>query len=268
MSIRIALVVLVCWACPSGAAGRTAAEIIALAQHQLAAPSEIAVGEMRVYLGERLHRHYRFVLGKRWEPESRTEWVRIDFETPITLPDADSALRAHNRYLLKRTGPTPPAQWLYLPALRRVRLSPYRPEEPLLQSHYWFYDLTTIRNFDDYQYTLLDADEQRPLIEGIPRVGFVPYQRMHCRLERSGETYLVNTMTYQSPGGERTAVFRGYEEIAPRRFRPHTLLVTEKTGRTEITFQQWLLDAVGPEVFSAVALETKTMTLPSSGDEQ
>ena len=97
----------------------TADEVIARVQQQLAVPSELVLGAMQTYVNERPHRHYAFVLARHWQSVTETESVRIDFDSPVTLLDMDSSLRAQNRYLLRRVGRTPPTQWLYLPALRR-----------------------------------------------------------------------------------------------------------------------------------------------------
>lgn len=94
----------------------------------------------------------------RWEADTNTEHVRIDFETAINVPTQDGGLPAHNRYLLRRTEQRPPAQWLFLPALRRVRIMPYQPDNPLLQSDFLFYDLPAIQNFGDYRYRFLDLE--------------------------------------------------------------------------------------------------------------
>src|SRR5439155_17039102 len=119
-----------------GRAALTAQEVIALAQQQLAVPSEFVLGEMRVYRGEQLDRSYSFVMGKLWDKQTQTEYVRLDFKTAINSAPDSSSLYSDHRYLLKRVSQTPPSQWLYLPALRRVRISPYRPDDPLLQSDY------------------------------------------------------------------------------------------------------------------------------------
>jgi hypothetical protein len=98
--------------------------VIARVQQQLAVSSEIAIGEMHTYVNDTPHRQYAFVLARQWQPDTATESVRIDFDSPVALPDADSSMRAQNRYLLKRVGQAPPTQWLYLPALRRVITAP------------------------------------------------------------------------------------------------------------------------------------------------
>jgi hypothetical protein len=240
----------------------TASEMMTLAQQQLSTESETALGQMQVYLGERLIRTYQFVFAKRWEAETVTECVRIDFETATTMADGDSARHSHNRYLLRRVAQAPPTQWLYLPALRRVRIAPYRPEEPLLQSNYLFYDLTAILNFGDYEYHFRDPNEGVPVIDGEPRPGFVPYDRTTFVLERRGTTYLVTTITYSVHGQQREATFLHYEEITPGRFRPRLLILRTDSGRTELAFRSWVLNSAGPELFTGPALETRSLTVP------
>ena len=137
-----------------GRAELTAQEMIALAQQQLTVPSELVLGEMKVYRWERLNRFYSFVLAKLWDAETRTEYVRTDFKTPVD--SADSRSYSDQRYLLKREPQTPATQWLYLPALRRVRTVPYQADDPVLQSDHLFYDLTPIQSFNDYRYRFVD----------------------------------------------------------------------------------------------------------------
>jgi hypothetical protein len=254
------------WA-SQGQADITAQDVMRLAQQQLAAPSELAHGDMTTYLADQVNRHYHFVLARRWEPATATELVRIDFESPTPIADTDSAQRANTRYLLKRVGPAPPAQWLYLPALRRVRIAPYHPADRLLQSDYWFYDLTAIQDVNDYDYTFVEANAQAPVIAGTPRVALVPYERATFTLERWGDTYLVKAITYQMAGAQRTVQFSEYREITPGWFRPGQVSVRAAGGRTEIAFREWALDAAAPELFTVTALETKTLIFASGGKQ-
>lgn len=242
----------------------TAQEIITLAQQQLTVPSELVLGEMKVYRGERLNRRYSFVLGKLWDAPTQTESVRIDFQSAINSAPDSSSLYSDHRYLLKRASQDPPTQWLYLPALRRVRITPYRPEEPLLQSDYLFYDLTTISDFADYRYRFVEANERTPIIEGEPYTPFVPYQRTLFTLEQRGGTYLVTRILHVAGGKERRVHFSAFDEIAPGRFRPRQMLVTREGGRTEVTFQNWTVsDIPTPQLFTPPRLETQTLTLPT-----
>jgi hypothetical protein len=244
----------------------TADEVMARVQQQLAVPSEMAIGSMQTYVNDQPHRHYAFVLARQWQPETATESVRIDFDSPVALPDADSSLRAQNRYLLKRVGQALPTQWLYLPALRRVRIAPYHPAEPLLQTDEWFYDLTAISNLADYTYALADVTPETPSVVGTPRTEFVPYEHVLLACEQHGDTYVITALTAWTHGVPRTAQFSGYQELAPGRFRPQQLVIeTQDAGRTTLTFTQWQFQAAGAELFTGTALETRslTMTLPS-----
>ncbi|MBI3301820.1 MAG: outer membrane lipoprotein-sorting protein [Deltaproteobacteria bacterium] len=199
-------------------------------------------------------------MGKLWEEATQTESVRLDFKTAVNS-SGDSALYSDQRYLLKRVAQTPASQWLYLPALRRVRIVPYQPDDPLLQSHYLFYDLTTIQDFGDYHYRFIDANEQAPVIEGMPldTAGLVPYERAVFHLERLGETYVVTEVQYVARGKEKRARFLAFREIAPGCFRPHQLVVGDENGRTEFVFHNWVLRAPEPQLLTPAHLETQTL---------
>jgi hypothetical protein len=240
----------------------TAEEIIARVHQQLAVSSEVVLGDMQTYVNNEPHRHYAFVLARQWQPDLRTESVRIDFDSPVSLPDADSSMRTQNRYLLKRVGQNPPTQWLYLPALRRVRIAPYHPAERLLQSDEWFYDLTTMSNLQDYVYEFENDNEGTPSIMGMPRVEFVPYHKVVLQCERRGDTYVMIGLTAWASDATRDAHFLDYQEITPGRFRPQRIVVYNgNTSRTEMKFRQWQLNAVRPELFTSSALETRSVTL-------
>jgi hypothetical protein len=230
---------------------------MARAREQLIVPSEFALGEMKVYRGDRLNRFYVFVLGRLWDEKTQTEYVRIDFQTPM-----DSAVQTDQRYLLKRATQSVPVQWLYLPALRRVRIVPYQPYDPLLHSDFLFYDLTTIHNFADYSYRFVDLDEQTPQVTAEPRSALVPYHQVTFSLERRGETYLVTEVTATTEGSEKQARFAEFIEIAPGRFRPHKLIVSQQESRTEFTFTKWALVSLSPQLFTPVQLETQTLRPP------
>jgi hypothetical protein len=205
-------------------------------------------------------------LGRLWQADTQTEYVRIDFKTAINIAPDSSSLYADHRYLLKRTVQALPTQWLYLPALRRVRITPYRPDDPLLQSDYLFYDLTAILDFADYHYRFVDADEQTPVIEGEPQVALVPYQRTTFTLEKRGGTYIVTEVRYFAAGKERHVRFSTFSETAPGRYRPQQMVVTAEGGRTEITFHHWTVSTSDAQLFTPTHLETQTLTLP--GNEQ
>ena len=239
----------------------SAQEIIGLAQRQLAVPAEFVLGDMKVFHGTKLTRSYSFVMGRLWEADTRTELVRIDFKTAL-----NTSLHTDHRYLLKRAAQAPASQWLYLPALRRVRIVPYQPDDPLLQSHYLFYDLTPLRNFGDYHYRFLDPNPQAPVIEGRPHETAlsVPYDAVVLHLERRGETYLLTAIHGTVRGKPKHARFSAFTEIAPGRYRPRQLSVEEEGGRTELFFSQWTITAPKPHLLTPTHLETQTLVLPTT----
>lgn len=244
-------------------AAPTAQEVMTLAQQQLAAPSEFALGEMKVYRGDQLNRSYTFVMGKLWDEENQTEFVRIDFQSAINSGIDSSSLYSDHRYLLKRVAQNAPTQWLYLPALRRVRITPYRPDDPLLQSASLFYDLTAITDVGDYTYRFVDADMQSPVIEGQPTTRFVPYQQTRFALERKGASYVIKEVIGIEAGKERRAESSNFQEIAPGRYRPGKLVVTSAGGRTELTFRQWTIVSTVPMLFTPTHLETQLLQMPT-----
>ncbi len=270
LGVLLALLELYRWlAAPHvSAATSTAQDLMSIAQQQLAVPAEFALGEMKVYRGEQLNRTYTFVMGKAWDPVSRTEFVRIDFQSAINSGVDSGSLYSDHRYLLKRTERNIPTQWLYLPALRRVRVTPYRPDDPLLQSDYLFYDLTSIGNLDDYRFSFVSADERTPIVEGQPETGFVPYARAVFTLERHGESYVVRDTTYQEKGRERQASFSDFQEVAPGRYRPHKLVVKREGGHTEVSFQHWTLTAWTPILFTPIQLETQLLKMPEEATKE
>ena len=125
-----------------------------------------------------------------------TEQVRIDFESPISTPDSDSSTRVQNHYLLRRVGQDLPSQWVYFPAQHRVRVVPYDPAERVLQSQYWFYDLTAISDLNDYHYAFVQENADRPIITGTPRRGLVPYRTVRFVVEPRGQTLVLVGVTY------------------------------------------------------------------------
>jgi hypothetical protein len=242
----------------------TAAEIMVVAQQQLAAPAEFAQGEMKIYRHDQLERTYAFVLGRQWDGTTQTESVRVDFHSAVSLDLGDSSRYMDNRYLLRRTAHTPPTQWLYLPALRRVRITPYRPAERVLTSHYFFYDLTWTLDLSDfrYQFTSPSPNENTTVIEGEPLTPLTPYQRTRVTLAQRGLTYLITEMAVVSPDAERTLRFDNFREVSPGYYRPHTAVWTSADGRTELTFQHWVVQPAPSLLFSPTQLETQTLIMP------
>ncbi|MCS6926509.1 MAG: outer membrane lipoprotein-sorting protein [Candidatus Binatia bacterium] len=240
----------------------SAEEVVIRARQQLCVPAEFVLGEMKVYRGDKLKRSYAFILAKVWDAETQTEFVRVDFKTAI-----NDSVHADHRYLLKRTAHTPATQWLYLPALRRVRIVPYQPDDPLLQSDYLFYDLTAIHNFNDYHYRFVDSHPHAPVVEGTPRHNTfaVPYERAVFHLERRGETYLVTAIEGVSRGVGKRARFAGFREVAPGYYRPQGLTIDGARGtRTELAFHDWAFHSPTPQLVTPTSLETQALVFPAT----
>ena len=242
----------------------SASEIMRLAQQQLSAPAEFARGEMKIYRHDRLERTYTFVLGRQWDEETQTENVRVDFSSAVSLELGDSSRYSDNRYLLRRMAQEPPTQWIYMPALRRVRISPYRPAERVLSSHFFFYDLTWSLALGDfhYQFAADSPNEQTPIIEGEPQASFVPYLHSRITLEKRGNTYLVTEMTVGSANGQRPVRFADFLEVSPGYYRPKAFVWTSADGRTELSFQQWSVSLTSTNSFIPTQLETRPLRMP------
>jgi hypothetical protein len=204
-------------------------------------------------------------MGKAWEPETQTEYVRLDFKTAVNTV-AESSLYPDQRYLLKRASQGPATQWLYLPALRRVRIVPYQPDDPVLQSQQLFYDLTTIQNLTDYRYQFVDANEQTPVIGAVPLDrGFpVPYEKVVFHLERRSNTYIVTAISTMARGKDKRAELSQFTQIAPDHYRPQHLAVVGEGGRTEFLFHDWTIGTLNPQLITPSQLETQTLAMPVS----
>lgn len=262
-TFRLLCVAAVFFPLSSGQATLTTSEVIQLARRQLLLPAEISQGEMTVYRGKTAQRSCSFILGRLWDNANQTESVRIDFKTAVNSI-GDSALYADQRYLLKRAAQSPASQWLYLPALRRVRIVPFQPDDRLLQSHMLFYDLLPIQNFGDYRYHFVDVNEQRPVIEGEPLDSalVVPYEKIIFHLKKQGEMYLVTTIQAYLQGKEKIARFTGFSEIAPGYYRPQRLVISEDDERTEFSFGRWITLPADPQALTPTHLETQSLTFP------
>lgn len=217
---------------------------------------------MTVYRGDTVNRSCSFVMGKLWDEANQTEAVRIDFKTAVNSA-GDSALYSDQRYLLKRSDQSPATQWLYLPALRRVRIVPFQPDDPLLQSQMFFYDLTPVQNFGDYRYRFIDANEQTPVVVGEPSnaTAATPYESATFYLQKQGATYLITAIQSVVNGKEKIARFSRFTEIAPGSYRPQQLVITEDAGRTEFSFSGWSVRPAEPQLLTPTHLETQTLAI-------
>lgn len=247
------------------AAAPTAQEVVQLARQQLSLPAEVAQGEMTVYRGETVKRSCLFILGRLWDGAEQTEAVRIDFKTAI---NSVGGLRiiCGSTIPVETHGSGGGNQWLYLPALRRVRIVPFRPDDPLLQSYMLFYNLMPILDFGDYRYRFLDANEQAPGVEDMPvaSTSSSPYQSLTGYLQKRGATYIVTTTQAVVDGKEKISRFSALREIAPGYYRPGQVEISEEEGRTEFTFAHWIVRALEPQLLTPTPLETQSLGMPTS----
>jgi hypothetical protein len=239
----------------------TAQEAPSLAQPRLAIPLESALGEMTVYRGGHLNHSYHFIMDKLWNNDTRTEFVRIDFQLAINFEPDSSPLSAHP-HLRKRPADRTSTEWLYVPAWHRVRIIPYRSVDPLLRSASFFYDLAAVCDLSTRYYQFIEANGQAPTDDGRPGTASVPYQKILFVLEHRGSRYVLRAMKSLEADKERRVVFFDFQEIAPGRYRPQKLVVSSDEGRTEITFRQWQLGATTPMRFPLTHLEMLLLQKP------
>ncbi|MGR9044119.1 MAG: outer membrane lipoprotein-sorting protein [Gammaproteobacteria bacterium] len=132
---------------------------------------------------------------------------------------------------------TPDDQWLYLPALKRVkRISSANKSGPFLGSEYAFEDLTS-NEIEKYNYNHL-RDEKLDevdtfVVELIPRYEYSGYTRQVAWVEK--ERYLVLKIEYYDRKNAllKTQTFKNYQQYLNRFWRPlEQLMVNHQTGKS------------------------------------
>jgi len=246
-----------------------AAKIMTLAKDQFTTSGELALGKLAVFLknpestsaeGEwKLHHNADFTWAKRWSDGK--EEVRIDFATAINSGADSGSLYSDQRYLIQRNEQI--TQHIYLPSLRRVRIVSGHIADPLINSDYLVYDLTTIKDFEDYEYHFVDSNVEKPVIRGEKRGEITPYQSVIFILEKKAETYLVNEMTVLSGDQEvKHLYFSQFNQVGPARYRPDKIEILREGGKTEISLTHWSVRPVNAEFFSSTHLETHKLPSP------
>lgn len=225
----------------SSYAPSTTLEAMSLAQPRLIVPLESAFGEMTVYRGERLKRSYTFVISRLRDGASHTKGVRIDFHRAMNSAPAAPSLLV-SPHLRKRPADPTPAEWLYVPALRRVWITPDRPDDALLRNESLLYDLAAICDLSASYYQFVEANGQAPTEEERPGTASIPQQKSLFVLERVGSGYILRRTKSLEADKGRQALFFDFHEIAPGRYRPQKLSVRSDEGRTDVTFRQWMLN--------------------------
>lgn len=153
----------------------------------------------------------------------------IVFESPADIDG--TALLSHARIL------EPDDQWLYLPALKRVkRISSVNKSGPFVGSEFAFEDLTSLE-LEKYDYRWLGEEPCEgttcDLVEGTPRYEHSGYTRLVVAVDR--EIHQVRRIDFFDRRNEllKTLTLEDYREYGEGWWRAHLLrMVNHKTGKS------------------------------------
>lgn len=149
-------------------------------------------------------------------------------------PDVEgTALLSHARIL------DPDNQWLYLPALRRVkRISSANKSGPFVGSEFAFEDLTA-NELGKYEYTYLETVEEDGLsldkVECIPLYERSGYTKLHCYFDT--EVFQSRKVEFFDRGGNllKTLELQDYREYEGGYWRAHRQVMTNHlTGKSTV----------------------------------
>lgn len=149
-------------------------------------------------------------------------------------PDVEgTALLSHAKIL------DPDDQWLYLPALRRVkRISSANKSGPFVGSEFAFEDLTS-NELGKYRYTLIDTIERDGMtiykIECIPLYERSGYTMLHCYVDN--EVYQSRGIEFFDRGGNKfkTLQLLDYREYEGGYWRSHRqVMENHLTGKSTV----------------------------------
>jgi hypothetical protein len=165
----------------------------------------------------------------------------IVFDTPADIEG--TALLSHAKIL------DPDDQWLYLPALKRVkRISSVNKSGPFVGSEFAFEDFTALElNKYDYQYLGEDAcgDQRCDMIERIPRYEHSGYTRQVSWVDQ--DVYQVRRVDFYDRRGEllKTLRLEDYRVYDGSYWRAHRLaMVNHRTGKsTDLVYQDYVFDS-------------------------
>lgn len=161
----------------------------------------------------------------------------IVFESPADVDG--TALLSHAKIL------EPDDQWLYLPALKRVkRISSVNKSGPFVGSEFAFEDLTSLE-LEKYSYRWLGEEACGSLVcdlvEGTPRYEHSGYTRLVVAVDR--EIHQVRRIDYYDRRNERlkTLTMEDYREYGEGWWRAHLLrMVNHKTGKsTDLRYSEF-----------------------------
>jgi outer membrane lipoprotein-sorting protein len=161
----------------------------------------------------------------------------IVFDTP---PDIEgTALLSHTKIL------DPDNQWLYLPALKRIkRISSVNKSGPFVGSEFAFEDFTALE-LNKYQYRFLREEDcgelTCDLIERTPRYEHSGYIRQLTWVDQ--EVFQVRKVEFYDRRGDllKTLVLDQYREYEGGYWRAHRMeMVNHKTGKeTDLVYSDY-----------------------------
>ena len=161
----------------------------------------------------------------------------VVFDTPADI--YGTALLSHTKIL------DPDDQWLYLPALKRVkRISSKNKSGPFVGSEFAFEDFTALElNKYDYKFTGVEAcgDLTCDVVERYPRYEFSGYTRQMTWIDN--EVFQVRKVDFYDRKGAllKTLNFEDYREYGDGIWRAHTLkMINHQTGKsTDLVFSDF-----------------------------
>ena len=177
----------------------------------------------------------------------------IIFESPRDIQG--TALLSHTRIL------EPDDQWLYLPALKRVkRISSGNKSGPFVGSEFAYEDLVS-QEVDKYEYRWLRdeqcGDLECAVVERYPRYENSGYTRQIVWWDK--EEYRVQKIEYYDRKDTllKTLTYHDYQEYNGEYWRPDRMaMVNHQNGKsTDLVFEEWTFGAgVSDNEFTASRL--------------
>ncbi|MBX2879681.1 MAG: outer membrane lipoprotein-sorting protein [Granulosicoccus sp.] len=156
----------------------------------------------------------------------------------------------------------PDEQWLYLPALKRVkRISSKNKSGPFMGSEFAFEDISS-QEVDKYKYKYLRDDELdgRPVfvVETYPQYKNSGYKRLITYVDQS-EYYTLKTEFYDRKDSLlKTLVFSDYQQYLDKFWRAHTMhMENHQSGKsTTLTWDDYKFQTgLKPSDFNSKALQ-------------
>jgi len=199
---------------------------------------------LRNRAGEESTRELRRTAFESTEP-GRGDKSIIVFDAPGDIEG--TALLSHTRIL------EPDDQWLYLPALARVkRIASGNKSGPFVGSEFAYEDLVS-QEVDKYEYRWLRdercADLECVVVERSPRYEASGYTRQVVWWDKA--EYRVQRIDFYDRKNAllKTLTYQGYREYGGRFWRPSRMdMVNHQNGKsTAIVFKEWVLGAGASE---------------------